>query len=71
MQMQIWIRIHLITFMRMRIRILPINLMRIHADPDPKHCLLCTKLKVLCSRYFIGGFETNRESTNGMWMFIC
>ncbi len=22
----------------MRIRILPFNLMRIHADPDPKHC---------------------------------
>jgi hypothetical protein len=28
------IRIQLITFMRMRIRILPFNLMRIHADPD-------------------------------------
>ncbi len=25
--------------MRIRVRILPFNLMRIHADPDPQHCL--------------------------------
>jgi hypothetical protein len=32
------IRIQLITLMRMRIRKLPFNLVRIHANPDPKPC---------------------------------
>jgi hypothetical protein len=35
------IRIQLITFMHIRLRILPFNLMRNHVDPDPdsQHCL--------------------------------
>jgi hypothetical protein len=35
--MRIWIRIQLITLMRARI--LPSNLMRIHSDPGPQHCV--------------------------------
>jgi hypothetical protein len=49
------IRIHLIILAR--IRILPFNLMRIHADPDPQHWLQISQMtKILINAIMIGTF---------------
>jgi len=48
---------------RIRIRIQPGDLNRIHPDPDPQHCLPVPVLGSFCDEVFLLGLNTNGTGT--------